>query len=38
MDLQGKHAVVTGGGSGIGRAITTALRAAGATVLIVGRD
>jgi uncharacterized oxidoreductase len=38
MDLTGKFALVTGGGSGIGLAITKALRAAGSDVLIVGRD
>ncbi|MBO0879400.1 MAG: SDR family NAD(P)-dependent oxidoreductase [Mycobacterium sp.] len=38
MKLQGKFAVVTGGGSGIGLAITRALRAAGSDVLIVGRN
>ncbi|MCB5175766.1 MULTISPECIES: SDR family NAD(P)-dependent oxidoreductase [Microvirga] len=36
--LQGRHAVVTGGGRGIGRAIAGALAGAGATVTIVGRD
>jgi nucleoside-diphosphate-sugar epimerase len=38
MNLEGKFATVTGGGSGIGLAITKALRAAGSDVLIVGRN
>lgn len=38
MNLDGKFAVVTGGGSGIGLAITRALRAGGSDVLIVGRN
>ncbi|HWF68618.1 MAG TPA: SDR family NAD(P)-dependent oxidoreductase [Mycobacterium sp.] len=38
MNLQGKFAMVTGGGSGIGLAITKALRSAGSDVLIVGRN
>jgi NADPH:quinone reductase-like Zn-dependent oxidoreductase len=37
LNLEGKLAVVTGGGSGIGLAITNALRAAGSDVVIVGR-
>lgn len=36
--LHGKHAVVTGGGSGIGAAIARALVDAGARVTLVGRD
>jgi 3-hydroxybutyrate dehydrogenase len=36
--LSGSHALVTGGGRGIGRAIAAALTSAGAEVTIVGRD
>ncbi len=37
MDLNGKHAVVTGGGRGIGAAVAGALGAAGARVTLMGR-
>src|SRR3954471_14147252 len=37
MALAGKHALVTGGGRGIGRAIAAALTEAGAAVTVVGR-
>ncbi|MEJ6397889.1 SDR family NAD(P)-dependent oxidoreductase [Yoonia sp. 208BN28-4] len=37
MDHSGKHALVTGGGTGIGRDIALALAAAGAEVTITGR-
>ena len=37
MALDGKHALVTGGGRGIGRAIAAALTAAGASVTVIGR-
>ena len=36
-NLSGKHALVTGGGSGIGAAIAFALANAGASVTICGR-
>jgi NAD(P)-dependent dehydrogenase (short-subunit alcohol dehydrogenase family) len=36
--LAGKHAVVTGGGRGIGAAIATALAEQGATLTLMGRD
>ncbi|MFP7672858.1 SDR family NAD(P)-dependent oxidoreductase [Marivita sp. S0852] len=37
MALTGKHALITGGGTGIGLAIAATLRDAGATVTITGR-
>ncbi|MBF9034762.1 SDR family oxidoreductase [Rhodobacterales bacterium HKCCE2091] len=38
MELAGRHALVTGGGTGLGLAIATALSAAGAVVTVTGRD
>lgn len=37
VDLAGRHAVVTGGGTGIGAAIARALAGAGAMVTVMGR-
>lgn len=38
IELRGRHAVVTGGGRGIGRAIAQTLTDAGASVTVLGRD
>lgn len=38
INLKGRHALVTGGGRGIGRAIAATLTQAGATVTVMGRD
>jgi 3-hydroxybutyrate dehydrogenase len=38
MALAGKHAFVTGGGRGIGRAVAAALSGAGAMVTVIGRS
>ena len=35
--LAGRHALVSGGSRGIGRAVATALTAAGASVTVLGR-
>ena len=35
--LQGRHALITGGGTGIGAAAATHLHAAGASISVLGR-
>ncbi len=37
MSAAGRHAVITGGGSGVGAAVATAMAKAGAKVTILGR-
>ena len=38
FNIEGKRAIVTGGGRGLCRAMAEALHEAGARVLIIGRD
>ena len=38
FNIEGKNAIVTGGGRGLCRAMAEALHEAGARVLIIGRD
>src|SRR5438876_1251609 len=37
FSLRGEHALITGGGTGIGLAVARALHAAGARVVLIGR-
>ena len=38
FDLHGRNALITGGGSGLGFAIAKSLAAAGANVILLGRN